>query len=147
MEEKQQPDPAEIRTRLNGHGLKATPQRIRVYEAMCRLGHASADNVYRYLGEERGRMTLATVYNVLDSLTEAGLLARRPSFSNKMYFDVRPDAHVHILRRDTGEISDFCDPELQQAIEARIRERMPEDLLLDGVEIQILCHQNHERRD
>ena len=147
MEKKQQLDGAEIRTWLNRHGLKATPQRIRVYEAMCRLGHACADTVYQNLGPERGRMTLATVYNVLGSLTEAGLLALRPSFSNKMFFDMETDAHIHLLSRDTGEISDFCDPGLQQAIEERIRQRMPEGLSLDGVEIQILCHRNHERRD
>ena len=146
MEDKQHPDTAEIRSRLNRHGLKATPQRIMVYEAMCRLGHPSADNVYQHLGKERGRMTLATVYNVLESLTESGLIARRPSFSNKMYFDIETDAHLHLLHRDTGVIADLRDPVLQQAIEASIRERLPDGLLLDGVEIQILCHRNNERR-
>ncbi|MBR1539525.1 MAG: transcriptional repressor [Bacteroidales bacterium] len=144
MEDKQHPDTAEIRSRLNGHGLKATPQRILVYEAMCRLGHASADNVYQHLGKERGRMTLATVYNVLESLTESGLIARRPSFSNKMYFDVETGAHLHLLHQDTGEIADLHDPALQQAIEASIRERLPEGLSFDGVEIQILCHKTDE---
>ena len=144
MEDVRKPDTAEIRSRLNSHGLKATPQRIQVYEAMCRLGHASADTVYQQLGEARGRMTLATVYNVLESLTEAGLLVRRPSLSNKMFFDVDTSAHFHLYRQDTGEIIDCYDTAFQQAVEAHIWEMMPQDLQFDGVEIQILCHAKNE---
>ena len=143
MEDRPMLDTEQVRTRLNEHGLKATPQRIRVYKAMCRLGHAAADSVYQELGAERGAMTLATVYNVLESLTEAGLLVRRPSFS-KMFFDVETAPHFHLYRQDTGQMTDFPDPALQQALEDRIRERMPEGLSFDGVEIQILCHKTDE---
>lgn len=144
MEDRPMLDTEQVRTRLNEHGLKATPQRIRVYKAMCRIGHAAADSVYQELGAERGAMTLATVYNVLESLTEAGLLVRRPSFSNKMFFDVETAPHFHLYRQDTGQMTDFPDPALQQALEDRIRERMPEGLSFDGVEIQILCHKADE---
>ena len=144
MEDRPMLDTEQVRTRLNEHGLKATPQRIRVYKAMCRLGHAAADSVYQELGAERGAMTLATVYNVLESLTEAGLLVRRPSFSNKMFFDVETAPHFHLYRQDTGQMTDFPDPALQQALEDRIRERIPEGLSFDGVEIQILFHKTDE---
>lgn len=144
MEDRPMLDTEQVRTRLNAQGLKATPQRIRVYKAMCRLGHAAADTVYQELGAERGSMTLATVYNVLESLTEAGLLVRRPSFSNKMFFDVNTGTHFHLYRQDTGQFVDFPDPALQQTLEDRIRERMPEGLSFDGVEIQILCHKTDE---
>ena len=144
MEDRPMLDTEQVRTRLNEHGLKATLQRIRVYKAMCRLGHASADSVYQELGADRGAMTLATVYNVLESLTEAGLLVRRPSFSNKMFFDVNTGSHFHLYRQDTGQIVDFPDPALQQVLEDRIRERLPEGLSFDGMEIQILCHKTDE---
>ena len=130
----------DIRARINRCGLKATPQRMRVYAVMCRLGHASADMVYHELGGARGTMSLATVYNVLESMTEAGLLVRRPSFSSKMYFDVDTSGHGHIYRQDTQEIVDFSDASLLQAVETCIRERLPEDLVFDRLEIQVLCH-------
>ena len=130
----------EIRSRLNQYGLKATPQRMRVYAAMCRLGHASADAVYLHLGSDKGTMSLATVYNVLESMTEAGLLVRRPSFSSKMFFDVDTSEHGHLYRSDTQELVDISDESLLPAVEARVRECMPEDLVLDRVEIQVICH-------
>ena len=130
----------EIRARINQCGRKATPQRMRVYAVMCRLGHASADRVYQELGGPRGTMSLATVYNVLESMTEAGLLVRRPSFSSKMYFDVDTSDHCHLYRQDTQEIVDFADEPLRQDVEARIRETLPDNLVFDRVEIQVLCH-------
>ena len=130
----------DIRARINECGLKATPQRMRVYAVMCRLGHASADRVYQELGGAWGKMTLATVYNVLESMTEVGLLVRRPSFSSKMYFDVNTSEHGHLYRQDTQEIVDFSDEPLLQSVEARIREALPDDLVFDRVEIQVLCH-------
>lgn len=141
MEELQNLTGEEIRERLNRHGLKATPQRVLVYEAMCRLGHASADSVYRHLGGPGSPLTIATVYNVLESMTEAGLLALRPSFKGKMFFDVNTDSHFHIYRKDTGTVSDFRDEKLLEAVGEGIRGNLPEGLVLDGVEIQIICHE------
>ena len=135
---------AEIRDRLNRCGLKATAQRMRVYAAMCALGHASADAVYQYL-DGQGRMTMATVYNVLESMTDAGLLVRRPSFGSKMYFDVNTDAHCHLYVEDSAELIDFCDESLQREVEERVRAQMPAGLQVGRVEIQVLCHrQSHE---
>lgn len=130
----------DTKVRLNEFGLKATPQRLQVYAAMRTLGHASADTVYEFLGGRKGGMTMATVYNVLESMTEAGLLVRRPSFSNKMYFDVNTDHHCHLYRADTHEIADFDDATLYQAVADRIRQELPAGLVIDRVEVQILCH-------
>ena len=140
MKDRQPYTEDEIRERLNLHGLKATPQRVRIYATMCALGHASADTVFHQLETGRDRITMATVYNVLESMTEAGLLIRRPSFSSKMFFDVNTDAHCHIYQQETSEIFDFHDAVLQQTVEERVRAQLPDGLQLDRVEIQILCH-------
>ena len=144
MEERQ----LRIKEQLNRCGLKATPQRVRIYDAMCALGHASADGVYQYLRDKRGPMTVATVYNVLESMTEAGLLVRRPSFSNKMFFDVNTDAHFHLYRSDTREIVDFHDETLERIVAERAQALLPAGLALDRIEVQLLCHaQTDEARD
>ena len=144
MEERQ----LRIKEQLNRCGLKATPQRMQVYDAMCALGHASADGVYQHLGGESGPLTVATVYNVLESLTESGLLVRRPSFSNKMFFDVHTDSHFHLYREDTHEIMDFRDEELERSVAERVRAVLPGGLALDRIEVQILCHaKTDETRD
>ena len=87
-------------------------------------------------------MTLATVYNVLESLSGAGLLALRPSLVGRMCFDINIEPHCHLCRQDgtTVELSDYRDDALLRAVESRVRASLPEDLELDRVEIQILCH-------
>ena len=47
------PDIIQFKRLLRDKGLKATPQRVAVHEAMLALGHASADGVAAYLAEER----------------------------------------------------------------------------------------------
>lgn len=52
MNQQKQAGHKEFRNLLRRHGLKATPQRLAVHEAMMRLGHASADMVVEEIGRE-----------------------------------------------------------------------------------------------
>ena len=45
MRDKGIPNPVQFRRMLGEKGLKATPQRLAVHEAMIALGHASAEDV------------------------------------------------------------------------------------------------------
>ena len=58
IKDKTAPDVETFRSILKGKGLKATPQRIAVHEAMLNLGHASADMVVEKLSSEACRSPL-----------------------------------------------------------------------------------------
>ena len=73
-----------IKEKIQKGGLKATPQRIAVYSALLKLGHASADMVGEEVKEVFPSLTIATIYNVLESFVQAGLVVRRFSSNNKM---------------------------------------------------------------
>ena len=124
---------------LKQKGLKATPQRIAVYDAMRELGHASADDVRQSIGSA-GQMdiTVATVYNVLQSLTEAGLLHRRLSANNKMYYDITMKDHCHIYDESTHTITDFNDSGLMEVVNEYIRKKRISNFDLNYVDIQLM---------
>lgn len=124
---------------LKQKGLKATPQRIAVYDAMRALGHASADDVRQSIGSA-GQMdiTVATVYNVLQSLTEAGLLHRRLSANNKMYYDITMKDHCHIYDEATHTITDFNDSGLTEIVNDYIRKKKINNFDLNYVDIQLM---------
>ena len=68
------PDMERFRAILKTKGLKATPQRLAVHEAMLDLGHASADMVREWiLSRSKVAITVASVYNILSQLTAMGL--------------------------------------------------------------------------
>ena len=75
----------QLKSEIQKSGLKATPQRIAILGAMHKLGHASADMVAERLRDVFPSLTVATIYNVLESFLAKGLVVRRFSSNNKMF--------------------------------------------------------------
>lgn len=141
------PDTESFKKILKDKGLKATPQRLAVHEAMLKLGHASADMV----AEEMARVgitkvTIASVYNILTMLADMKLYSRRLSSNNKMYFDVNNFKHIHLYDRTSNEYKDVLDDELLSMVESKLKGRKFRGYTVEGVDIQIVCRPSGMRR-
>lgn len=134
------PDLIRFKDILKEKGLKATPQRLAVHEAMLKLGHASADMVAEQM-ESAGftRITIASVYNILSTLADLRVYSRRMSSNNKMYFDVNTFKHLHLYDRTCNEYRDVLDDELVGLVESRLKGRRFRGYTVDHVDIQIVC--------
>ena len=91
-----------------------------------------------------GHMSLATVYNTLDALCEAGLCRKLPTTTGSGRYDADLSNHMHIRFRDTGEIMDVPDDisaELARHLPAEALQDLARrlDLEIDGVSVQILA--------
>lgn len=135
------PDLIRFKNILKEKGLKATPQRLAVHEAMLKLGHASADMVAEQM-ESAGftRITIASVYNILSTLADLRVYSRRMSSNNKMYFDVNTFKHLHLYDRTCNEYRDVLDDELVGLVESRLKGRRFRGYTVDHIDIQIVCH-------
>lgn len=135
------PDLIRFKDILKEKGLKATPQRLAVHEAMLKLGHASADMVAEQM-ESAGftRITIASVYNILSTLADLRVYSRRMSSNNKMYFDVNTFKHLHLYDRTCNEYRDVLDDELVGLVESRLKSRRFRGYTVDHIDIQIVCH-------
>lgn len=101
---------------LDSAGLQPTRQRI----ALARLligdrenKHVTANGLYALANESGVPMSLATVYNTLRVLCDAGLIKEIKVDGSRSWFDTRLDDHPHFYWQDTGEIADV--PEGQMA--------------------------------
>lgn len=130
-----------IKEKIQHTGLKATPQRIAVYKEMQNLGHACADMVAENLKESFPSLTVATIYNVLDSFVEVGLLVKRFSSNNKMYFDVNTYDHVHIYDEQLNAYKDYNDPVLVKMVTDYLNNVKIPNFKFRTVDIQILGRQ------
>ncbi len=130
-----------IKEKIQHTGLKATPQRIAVYKEMQNLGHACADMVAENLKESFPSLTVATIYNVLDSFVEAGLLVKRFSSNNKMYFDVNTYDHIHIYDEQLNAYKDYNDPVLVKMVTDYLNNVEIPNFKFRTVDIQILGRQ------
>ena len=132
--------PQTVEDLLRGSGLKATAPRLAVYEAMLSLGHASADDVCAMLKASGDTCTVATVYNVLETFVEKGLLSRRFSSNNKMYFDVNSCRLIHLYDSVNHEFKDIVDESLYEYLDSHFKRRSFRGYKIDSVDVQLVCH-------
>ncbi len=135
------PDIKDFRELLKKNGLKVTPQRVAVHEAMLKLGHACADMVADEIQkDDNTKVTVASVYNILTQLTLLGIYQHRMSENNKMYFGVNSYKHLHLYDSASHTFSDVVDDDLYKSIETKILSRRFKGFKIDGIEVQILAH-------
>ena len=135
------PTTEEFRELLKSNGLKVTPQRIAVHEAMLKLGHACADMVTAEITcSGKAKVTVASVYNILSQLSLLGIYHHRMSENNKMYFDVNTFKHFHLYDTANHRFSDVIDEDLYTQIESKLLARRFKGYKIDGIDVQILAH-------
>jgi Fur family peroxide stress response transcriptional regulator len=127
-----------LKKKIKEAGLKATPQRLAIYESMRKLGHASVDMVIEDLKNSFPTLTVATIYNVLESFVNTGLLTRRFSSNNKMYFDVNVYEHAHFYDQEENSYMDFHDPELVRLVMDYLSTKQIEKFDVKTVDIQLV---------
>lgn len=138
----------QFQSRLKAKGLKATPQRISVHQAMLELGHASADSVCQWIADHSDtRITVASVYNILTQLTLLGFYRHRLSSNNKMYFDVNTSSHAHLYDSINGEYKDIMDEELERMVDAHLKKKRFRGYKVDYIDIQLVCHPTRKSKD
>ena len=95
--------------------LRPTRQRVALSRLLLGKGarHLTAEMLFEEATQARIPVSLATVYNTLNQLTEAGLLRRVCVDGNKTYFDTRVSAHHHFYLENSYELVDIPDLDLK----------------------------------
>lgn len=132
--------------RLTKAGMKATAQRIAVYEAMLSLGHASADMVQEWIQENsQTKITTASVYNILSQLADIGIYSHRMSANNKMYFDVTTQPHLHLYNCEDHSFKDVNDEKLHERIMELLSGKRFRGYRIEDVDIQFVVRPTRRR--
>ena len=107
----------EINRKLMEAELKVTPQRVAILEAVHGLrNHPTADNIIAYTRDKYPHMATGTVYNVLDTLVERGLIRRVKTDRDAMRYDAIMESHHHLYCADSERIEDYFDEDLDRVL-------------------------------
>ena len=101
---------------LKSAGLKATFPRLKILDIFRRssVRHLSAEDVYRFLLEEKVEIGLATVYRVLTQFEQAGILMRSQFDGGKAIFELNDgEHHDHLVCTYCGKVEEFWDEEIE----------------------------------
>jgi Fur family ferric uptake transcriptional regulator len=112
-----------LRDELRARGLRLTPQRQLVLEAVHGLGHATPDEVLAEVRRTASGVNVSTVYRTLDLLEELGLVTHTHlGHGSPTYHPAEAAGHLHLVCRECGSISE-ADPEVAAPLVARLEER------------------------
>lgn len=96
--------------RLRASGLRLTPQRRAVIEALVdNRTHPSTDEVAAEVIARVPGVSLSTVYKTLHELAELGLLLQLDT-PGAMRFDPETAEHAHMICDNCGEVTDISIP-------------------------------------
>ena len=104
----------DVNEMLQAAGLRPTRQRMALGWLLFGKGarHLTAEMLYEEATLAKVPVSLATVYNTLNQLTDAGLLRQVSVDGTKTYFDTNVSAHHHFYLENNHELVDIPDPHL-----------------------------------
>jgi Fur family peroxide stress response transcriptional regulator len=120
-------------------GLKVTPQRIAILEAIVKLNnHPTAENIIDYIRKNHPNIATATVYKVLDALVSSDLIKKVKTERDIMRYDAVMESHHHLYCSESDRIEDYNDNELNELLEKYFETKGIPDFKIEDINLQII---------
>ncbi len=106
---------------LSKHNHRRTPERFAILEKIYSLdNHFVAEDLYRLMKNEY-RVSLATIYNTLDLLFEAGLVVKHQFKGMAAQYErsIGKNIHHHTVCIVCGRVKAFSDKRIRTAIQSK----------------------------
>lgn len=99
---------------LEQHGIRPTPQRLRVAEVLLASPvHLTAEQILASVRRSSGRVSKATVYNTLKLFVDEGLVRQVHLQPDRCVYDSTIVPHHHFQVLETGEMIDILPEQLE----------------------------------
>jgi Fur family transcriptional regulator, peroxide stress response regulator len=126
-----------LETALQRGGQRSTKQREHIFSVLLeKLDHPTADEVYARARADMPTISLATVYNCLETLSSSGLVKQVNFEREPTRYCANLTTHAHFYCKESGEIEDI---ELTQEIIDLLQAALPKghtahriDIAFDG---------------
>jgi Fur family transcriptional regulator, peroxide stress response regulator len=136
-----------IRNKFIEKGLKVTPQRMIILEAIYALNnHPTAENISEFIREKNPNIATGTVYKVLDTLVNSGLVRKVKTDRDIKRYDGIIESHHHLYCGECDYIEDYENTKLDALIMKFFEENKIHNFIIDDIKLQIngrfLQHKN-----
>lgn len=127
-----------IKEKLIECGLKITPQRIAILEAIYILNnHPTTENIITYIRKIHPNIASGTVYKVLDTLVENKIVKKIKTEKDIMRYDGILDQHHHLFSSESDRIEDYSDDKLDKLLEEYFKKKKIRGFKVEEIKLQI----------
>ena len=128
----------DIRDTFTERGLKITPQRIAILEAIYKLdNHPTAEDIIIQIRKNNPNIATGTVYKVLDTLVENHIITKVKTDKDIMRYDGVIEKHHHLYCSECDLIEDYEDEELDELLRNHFKNKNIEGFKMEGIVLQI----------
>jgi len=115
------PGPSALRHTLHQRGLRMTPQRQLVLDAVRDLGHATPEQICTRVQRAAPAVNITTVYRTLDLLERLGLVRHTHLGHGAPSYSEQEHQHVHLVCHSCGDLVE-APTDLMDALAIRLRD-------------------------
>ena len=132
-------DEKDIRDKLASCGLKVTPQRVAILQAIAKMNsHPTADQVIAAIKSKHPNISVGTVYKVLDALVSKCLLTKVKTENGVMRYDlVTDEQHHHLYSLKDDRIEDYVDDDLDRLLNEYFKKKNIKNFTIADIKLQI----------
>ncbi|MGH3908047.1 MAG: Fur family transcriptional regulator [Pseudonocardiaceae bacterium] len=106
-----------LRRTLHDRGMRMTPQRQLVLDAVRALQHATPERICEHVQRSAPAVNITTIYRTLDLLEGLDLVRHTHLGHGAPSYSTQPHEHVHLVCHRCGEVSEIPNDELTELTE------------------------------
>ena len=96
--------------KLREDGVRMTAQRIAILDYLAEAHHPTAEDIYTAIVAKDPNISMATVYNNLNKLTDEGYLLELTYGDDASRYDFNIGKHYHVVCQLCGRVEDLFYP-------------------------------------
>lgn len=127
----------EIKNKLIEKGLRITPQRMSILEAIYNINHPTAEEIIKYIRQKHSNIATGTVYKVLDTFLQKGLIKKATTDKDIIRYDGLIIHHHHLYSSEGILIKDYVDEELDKILTEYFKNKRIKDFKIEEITLQI----------
>lgn len=129
----------DYKIKLKERGLKVTPQRLAVLEAVDVLhDHPTAEEVGSFIRKMYPSIATGTVYKTLETLVDKEIIIRVKTDRGLLRYDAVREAHHHLYSAESDRIEDYYDADLTKILNRYFKKKKIPNFRIDDIKLQIM---------
>jgi len=128
-----------LKIKLRDKGLKATPRRLSILEAIIELkNHPTAEEIIKYIRNKNQSIATATVYKALDIMVVRKVIIKVDTEKQIIRYDAILEPHHHLYSTESSIIKDYENEEINRILEKYFKKNKIQDFDIEEIKLQII---------